>query len=218
MVRAGAGGASGAAVAASGGGRLWRSWTLWVTGGECLGFVVPAVVAVLVAAGVPAVRASAFLAAGAIEGAVLGAAQVRVLRRVLPRVSARGWVLRTSLAAVVAWSIGLVPTLFSDEVLALPAAVMIPAAVLLGSVLLVSIGVAQWTVLRHEVRGAGHWVWITAVGWGAGLAAFGAVTSPLWQEGQAPAVVAAVGVLGGVVMAAVMAAATGAGLVWLLRR
>lgn len=47
-------------------------------------------------------------------------------------------------------------------------------------------------------------------------AVFTAVTSPLWQEGQPVALIAAIGILGGAVMAATVAAVTGLVLVRLL--
>lgn len=56
----------------------------------------------------------------------------------------------------------------------------------------------------------------TALAWSLGLLAFFAVTSPLWQPGQPPVVVAVVGVLGGLCMAIVMAAGTGLTLVHIL--
>ncbi|WP_159850723.1 hypothetical protein [Nocardia sp. CY41] len=61
------------------------------------------------------------------------------------------------------------------------------------------------------------WIWANAVGWIAGLTAFMAVTSPLWRAGQSAATTAVIGALGGVVMAAVMAAMTGAFLVRILK-
>jgi hypothetical protein len=79
----------------------------------------------------------------------------------------------------------------------------------LGLVLLNSIGVAQWTVLRHLLPRAGRWVWFSALGWLAGLAVFLIFTMPLWHPGQAPAMTIAVGVAGAVLMAATMAAITG---------
>jgi D-arabinose 1-dehydrogenase-like Zn-dependent alcohol dehydrogenase len=84
-------------------------------------------------------------------------------------------------------------------------------------VLLCSIGTAQWLELRRHVPRAGRWVTATAAAWCAGLVAFSAVTSPLWQPGQRPALVAAIGALGGLVMALTVAVGTGWALVRLLR-
>lgn len=108
------------------------------------------------------------------------------------------------------------PALYSDQLRDWPSVSLVPIAVVLGAMLLLVIGGAQWTVLRGRVAHAGHWVWITALGWAVGLSAFGAVTSPLWAHGQAGALVVAIGVLGGLVMATVMAAVTGLCLVKVL--
>jgi len=78
-------------------------------------------------------------------------------------------------------------------------------------------GLAQWTVLRNHVVGAGRWIAVSAVAWLAGLAAFMLIATPLWQEGQPVALTAAIGVLGRLVMAATVAAVTGLGFVRLLR-
>jgi hypothetical protein len=76
-----------------------------------------------------------------------------------------------------------------------------------------SLGTAQWFVLRNHFPGAHQWVWANAVAWGAGLLVFTAVTTPLWQPGQPPELIALVGALGGLLMAV-----TGAALTLLRRR
>jgi Ca2+-transporting ATPase len=83
-------------------------------------------------------------------------------------------------------------------------------------VLLLSIGVAQWTVLQRLVPRAGRWIGWTALGRLAGLAVFTAVATPLWLPGQAPWPTAVIGVGAGASMAATMAAVTGEGLVRLV--
>jgi Ca2+-transporting ATPase len=81
----------------------------------------------------------------------------------------------------------------------------------------VSIGAAQWTVLRRVLPGSGWWIGWTSAGWLAGMAVLLGVATPLWHPGQDVVLVAAIGALGGVGMAATMAAVTGWGLVRLLR-
>lgn len=198
------------------GARLWRSWLAWVTLGEIAGFAVPALVGASAVAAPIAVQVPALLVAGAVEGAVLGVAQARVLRRALPAVSPPEWTAATAAGAGVAWSAGLTPGYAWDRVADLPPAVQVVAGFGLGSVLLLSIGVAQWLVLRRVLARAGWWVPATAVAWLAGLAGFMAVSTPLWRPGQPWPVVVAVGVLAGTVMAAVMAAITGAALARML--
>jgi Ca2+-transporting ATPase len=198
---------------------VWRSWVRWTTAGETVGFAVPA----LAAAGAAALPGEGWrwlllLAAGATEGAVLGWAQTRVLRRVLPGLPTRAWVLRTAMAAVVAWAVGLTPAAVWPSLADLPVGGAVALGALGGALLLASIGVAQWTVLRGRLAGSEQWIGWTALGWCVGLAVFTLVTTPLWQPGQTGGLIAAIGVLGGVLMAATVAAVTGWGLVRMLAR
>lgn len=189
----------------------WQ-WFRWVTAGECAGFAIPALAAVAMRDAEPTVLILVLLIAGAGEGAVLGWAQGHVLRSVLPEFALGLWVARTAVAAVVSWALGLELANLSGSLW-----LIIPAAALMGGTLLLTIGGAQWTVLRKYVSRAWRWIWITAAGWLVGLGAFVAVTSPLWKPGQSPLAVAAIGVLGGLIMAACMAAVTSAGIAYLLK-
>ncbi|MBB1244495.1 hypothetical protein GL263_13110 [Streptomyces durbertensis] len=72
-------------------------------------------------------------------------------------------------------------------------------------------------MLRRHVPGAWWWVPANVAAWGAGLAAFALVSTPLWREGQGPVLVALIGAGAGLVMAATVAAVTGWALVRLLR-
>ena len=195
---------------------LRRGWFVSVTVGEFAGFAAPALAGALLAGAPDRVFAPALLLAGAVEGAVLGVAQARVLRRVLDDLPIGRWIGVTAAAAVVAYGIGLAPALLTDRLFALPLAVLIPLSAVAAVVLLASIGTAQWTVLRHRVHRAWRWIPVTAVAWAAGLGVFTAVTTPLWQPGQPVALVAAIGAVGGLAMAATVAAVTGAALPHLL--
>jgi hypothetical protein len=155
--------------------------------------------------------------AGAGEGTVLGWSQTRVLRPLLPGLSSTAWTARTAAAAALAWLLGMAPSTFGavldDWSPGVRVAVGVPAAALV----LLSIGVAQWTVLRRVLPGSARWIGWTAVGWLGGLAVFLGVAPPLWHSGQGVVQVALVGALTGVGMAATRAAVTGWGLVRLLR-
>ncbi|MGY1616211.1 hypothetical protein ACI797_05645 [Geodermatophilus sp. SYSU D00691] len=197
--------------------RLWRRWLVAVFLGETLGFLVPVLAVVVGADGWPdGARLVALAVAGAGEGAVLGVAQARVLTRVVPGFRPGAWTARTAVAAALAWVLGMAPStlggIWADWPLALQVALAVPAA----AVLLLCIGVAQWTVLRPLVPHAGRWIGWTALAWLAGLAVFMLVATPLWQPGQPVGLTAAVGALAGGLMALAMAAVTGWGLVRLL--
>ncbi|MEV6339348.1 hypothetical protein AB0M12_32105 [Nocardia vinacea] len=195
---------------------LWRRWFTSVTLGELLGFAAPAVTGALVRDAAPLAAAVALLIAGVVEGGVLGWFQAGVLRRAVPGMRPGDWIRATALGALIAWVVGAIPVA-ADGLDKWSSWVVVPAVVVGGIVLLLSIGVAQWFVLRRHLTGAGLWAWATALAWLAGLLAFTAFTSPLWQPGQSTALVVLIGILGGLLMAAVMAAITGHFLVRILR-
>lgn len=195
----------------------WDSATRWrwvgrTTLGEVAGFLAPVLVVLSVDDLGGGLRLLALLFAGAVEGAFLGWAQASVLVPLVPGLSGRDWILRTAMAAVVAWAIGMGPSTWAAGLADLPMAAVVALAVPAGLVLLCSIGVAQWTVLRRHVSSAARWIGWTAGAWIVALGVFTAVTTPLWQPGQGPVTVGLIGVLGGLLMAASTAVVTGAGL------
>jgi hypothetical protein len=197
---------------------VFMPWLAWSTAGEVAGFVAPAVVGALTV-GAPAWAGLPLLfAAGALEGAALGWAQGRVLHRVVPALVPARFAAATALAAVVAYVVVMVPVTFQSRLADLPRWVLATGGVVLGGVLLGSIGVAQWVVLRRLLRSCLRWVPATAAAWAAGLSVFMLVAPPLWHDGQAPAAIIAVGVLAGLAMALTMSVVTGWALVHLLRR
>ncbi|MFF0533324.1 hypothetical protein ACFYT3_33775 [Nocardia amikacinitolerans] len=195
---------------------LWRRWFILVTAGEVLGFAVPAAAGALAAQVTTPLMVAVLLLAGATEGAVLGWFQGRVLDGVVAGFVRRDWIVATTAGAVAAWSVGMVPML-TDGLAGWPPLLIVPAIAAGAVVMLSSIGVAQWLVLRRYLRDAGGWIAATALAWLAGLTVFTAVTTPLWQPGQPFGLTVAIGVIGGLGMAATMATVTGTFLVWLLR-
>ncbi len=188
---------------------LRRSWLLNVSVGEALGFCIPAAVGVLVLQRAPAVVLAALVAAGALEGLVLGVAQSRVLHREFFGFARRDWAVLTSAAAAFAWLVGMLPSTFYSTWSTWPLVATIPVATLSGILVLGSIGGAQWFVLRRHVARAWIWVPANAAAWCAGLLVFAGITSPLWREGQSPWLIAGIGALGGAAMAVTMAGVTG---------
>ncbi|PXY37008.1 hypothetical protein BA062_15165 [Prauserella flavalba] len=176
-----------------------------VTGCEFVGFGPPVLAGALTADSASTVALPLLLAAGAIEGTLLGLGQATVLRRALLALSRARWTVATALAAVVAYVLALGPFTWAEDA-------PIPVLVLLGSGVLASIGTAQWLVLRGHVPRAGRWIGVTALAWLAGLAVFLAVATPLWQPGQPTALIVAIGLGSGLLMAAAMSAVTGFGL------
>ena len=189
-----------------------------MTLGESIGFLAPAIAQLTTAALNPAATMPALVAAGAVEGAVLGWSQARVLKRRIPALSKPRWIGGTAVAASLAWFIGLLPAGYPEVWQGWPLGAQVVAGALAGTALLCSIGVAQWLELRRHLPRSGSWVAGSAVAWCIGLAVFFGVATPLWQPGQPTGLVALIGVLAGVLMAVSMAVVTGLVLLRLLRR
>ncbi|WP_093588833.1 hypothetical protein [Lentzea waywayandensis] len=190
---------------------IWQSWFRWTTAGEFAGFLAPALVGALTSS------PQLLVLAGVIEGAVLGAAQAVVLRRVDHAPQARSWIGATALAAGFAWAVAMLAVHNGERLNTLPLVAVLPIATVAGAGVLLSLGTAQWYLLRHHFPGAHLWIWANALAWGAGLLVFTAVTTPLWQPGQSPALIALIGAFGGLLMASTMAAITGSALIRLTR-
>lgn len=178
-----------------------------------MGFTAPAVVGAATASRPAVVSVPLLLLAGGLEGLALGAAQAHVLSAVLPRLDVRRFALLTSLGAVLAYLMGLLPSTFGDHFGGIPVWVLLPAGLAAGSVLLLSIGFAQWLELRRHLPRAGWWISATAAAWLVGLVVFMAIAMPLWSQGQALALVVLIGSGAAVAMAVAVGLCTGLALV-----
>lgn len=179
---------------------LFRSWLPVVATAELVGFAAPVLVGATTATAPPTLAVMALVLAGTVEGGLLGWGQASVLRRALSNFPTRRWVAYTAGAAGLAYLLGMLPAATGGSWW-VAAAVAVP--------LLLSIGTAQWLVLRGRVPWALPWIGITAVAWLAGLAVFLAFATPLWWAGQALALTVLVGLMGGALMATTVAAVTG---------
>jgi hypothetical protein len=190
----------GARFAPLSGRRLFQSWLPVVAAAELAGFAVPAVVGATTTAAPSIIAVTALILAGVVEGGLLGWGQASVLRRVLSNFPTRRWVGYTASAAGLAYLLGMLPSVVGGSWWVV-AVVAVP--------LLLSIGTAQWLVLRGRVPWALSWIGVTAAAWVAGLAVFLAFATPLWWSGQALALTVLVGLAGGALMATTVAAVTG---------
>ncbi|BDU05935.1 hypothetical protein [Nocardia cyriacigeorgica] len=216
LIKLAPGSDDGTAPAMRRGKRLWRRWLLAVTIGEVLGFLFPSVTAVVAGPVDEPIAAATLVAAGTIEGGVLGWFQASALHGALPRLDKHRWILATAFGAAMAWTVALV-MIMADGFKRWPTAAAVPTLAAGVVVIVCSIGITQWFVLRDHLVGADGWIGATALAWIVGLSVFTAVTSPLWQPGQPIWLVVAIGLAGGCLMAAAMAGVTGSFLVWLLR-
>ncbi|ORM36807.1 hypothetical protein BFL43_06250 [Williamsia sp. 1135] len=155
------------------------------------------------------------IVAGGLEGASLGFAQSMVLRSSPLRVPVRGWTLATGVAASSAWSIGMLPSTLNDSGHAVDfGRPLVWAGTILGAlILLLSIPVAQWIVLRRVLRRAWRWIPVNVAAWTVGLT-FTLLPGPFVDEQTAAGVMVVAFVVGGICMAATVATCTG---LWLRR-
>jgi hypothetical protein len=148
--------------------RLLR-WVLVMTFGEAVGFTVPTTVGVAVtsASWRPVVTLVAMVLAGSVEGAVLVVAQADCLYRwgVLP--VRRRWVAASSIGAAIAWSLGMLPSTLGGPHLTPGTAI---AAGIGGLMLLTSLPLAQYFVLRDHLRRPVLWIPINMAAWLLGIA------------------------------------------------
>ncbi len=182
------------------GARLFRTWLAIVTVAEVVGFAVPALCGALSATAPLGVAMPVVVLGGVAEGAMLGSGQAIVLRRAIDNFPARRWIGYTSAGAAFAYVLGMLPAAVGGSWV---------VATMIALPLLLSIGAAQWLVLRDLVPWARHWIAATAGAWLAGLTVFLAFATPLWQPGQPLTLTILVGLGGGLLMAATVAAVTG---------
>lgn len=152
---------------------------------------------------------------GAVEGALLGLGQVAGLRDTAGGVPARPWITASAVGAALAWSLGMLPSTLADA--GVPVDATHPAVWLLiglgGLVLLASIPLAQWTVLRRVRPRAWRWIPVNMGAWLAGLV-FPFLPGPFVDADTPAALLTTVHVLAGVAMATTVATLTG---IWLRR-
>lgn len=191
-------------------------WVGWVTLGETVGFLVPAVAGIAASLlGLSVVATHVLVSvAGSGEGALLGAAQATALVRSPVRVPVRRWVAVTAVAASFAWAIGMVPVSTGGLLPATPAGVA--ATVLGGLALLVSIPLAQWFVLRKVAPRAWRWIPVNVAAWAVGISAT-LLPSPLVDESTGTNRLLLLYGSAGLVMALVVALLTGLGMRRILR-
>jgi hypothetical protein len=190
-------------------------WVLLVTLGEAVGFSVPAAVGVAVTAASwqPVVTIVAMVLAGSVEGAALGTTQADCLYRwgVLP--ARRRWIIATGLGAAVAWSLGMLPSALGG--LRWTAGTVVAVGIG-GLILLASLPLAQYLVLRDHVRRAVLWIPINMAAWLLGIT-WTLLPSPWIDQATPTAKLVVIYSIAGLCMAATVAVVTGIGILRLAR-
>lgn len=219
--------------------RTWWDWTLWLqwalanVAGEVLGLGLAGAVAITLVltigepgtALVAVMMAGVMIAAGALEGVIVGFTQWLVLRRRLRRLSWWEWVTATAIGALVAWAVGMAPSTLmalnqsarSSPPPPMSDAVKYAFASVMGVALGTILGAPQWRVLRRYVSRASLWVWANAAAWAIGMPMvfIGAGASPVGASALRIALTVVVTIAAA---GASVGAIHGVALLWLLRQ
>lgn len=196
---------------------LLGRWVGWTIAGEMLGFIAPALLGMVSSGWSSRAAIPTMVAAGAVEGLMLGGAQAHALAPFLPGLRSARFAVGTALAAALAYLLGMLPSALGPRLVEAPRVLVVLAGILGGIVLLGSIGAAQWLELRRHVHKARTWIATTAAAWLAGLVAFLLIAMPLWHPGQHPVVVVAISLVAAGAMATTVAVVTGLGIQRLLK-
>jgi hypothetical protein len=177
-------------------------WIVAVSAGEGIGFAIATTVAVLVIVGGidGAGRLALVIIGGAFEGMALAVGQYLGMREGRP--VAWRWIGATALAAAIAWALGMLPSTVGIDLGSPLALIAIGVG---GIVLLASIPLAQWLVLdrAHTFR----WVPVNAGAWAVAIL-WTFAPSPFIDERSPIALVAALYVVAGILMAVTFACLT----------
>jgi len=155
-------------------------WTALCAGAEAVGMTAAALAAKTsqVVAGERSSVFAAFaalslvVAGGLVEGIALGTAQAAGLRRWLPRLDRRRWVLVTVAVAGIGWAAASAPAALSggQEGAPPPWPLLLAGAAVLGALMGAALGAAQALVLRGHVAHPWRWVGANAVAWAPAMA------------------------------------------------
>jgi uncharacterized protein YacL len=163
---------------------IWAQWVLANGIAECvgLGLTFGAGVVIFIVFGEPrhTWEALAFgllmVITGVIEGSIVGIFQWRVIRKLLPIINWKSWLVATLIGALTAWLLGSIPSTLASmqpdqqaEMVEPQLAVMLLLAAAMGAVLGLVLAFPQSHVLRKYTSNA--WIWLPAnsLAWLAGL-------------------------------------------------
>jgi hypothetical protein len=194
----------------------WRKWFTIVAVGEFVGFAVPLI------AGVVASQAfdiggfalwGIVLAAGTVEGLILGVAQASALKHLAPSVNSTLWVVATVAGAAIAWGfMWLIPTYWDRGE---PAGIIAGISFLAIPVALLALTVPQAEVLNlAKVRLPYLWLAYGTLAWTVAVPLVFLGGLFVDDSSSTAAVLAAFGA-GGVLMALAYAAISGWAIAWM---
>lgn len=156
---------------------------------------------------------SVMLLAGVAEGALIGLFQWRILRKLLPGITAKSWLGITILAAVIGWGLGMMPATWLEQQATQPTESsllwqMVAGGIGTGLVVGALFGLMQNMVLKHFVANQWQWPLYNMLGWGLAMEwiVLGAIfVDPSWPLPATIAVTAIAGGLGGLTLGGITA-------------
>lgn len=188
----------------------WKKWVLACGTGAFLGITAAAaiVIAYRLLLGDPVNHSDRLLhlffmlVAGALEGSLLAYFQYRLIGKIFPEIAWKQWLAYTIAAAIIAWMLGLLPSLFltgngaTDPTLQTTPLIYYSMAALIGLLPGALFGYFQWLPLKGLRREAMLWIPANALGWSAGMVFIFLSASSLGANTRWPMILLA-GALGG---------------------
>ncbi len=161
----------------------WKKWVKACSAGAFLGIAAATAIAIgyRLLLGEPSGSSDRLLnlffmlAAGALEGSVLAYFQYRLIGKIFPEIAWKQWLAYTIAAAVTAWMLGILPSLFltgngaTDPSLEPAPLVYYSMAALMGLLLGALFGYFQWLPLKGLRKEAMLWIPANALSWAAGM-------------------------------------------------
>ena len=194
-------------------------WVIWVSLGTALGFILPSIATLVSVADGRDATGQFVLAVigGALQGAILGFAQAFALRRTVAALPMLGWILVTTVGAILAWSFGMIPGSFLALASGTPLG--IAELIVFGLLAVLVLPTAQWFILRGTKLGkigrVWRWIPITAVAWIAGIVWL-LLASLLVQDSTDLVHLIALYTVAGLLMVLTVSFITGLGMRWML--
>jgi hypothetical protein len=161
----------------------WKKWVFACGTGEFLGITAAAGIAIAhrLLLGEPASNSDRLLnlffmlLAGALEGSILAYFQYRLIGKIFPEIAWKQWLAYTIAAAISAWMLGMLPSLFltengaTDPGMEPAPLIFYSMAALMGLLLGALFGYFQWLPLKGLRKEAMLWIPANALGWAVGM-------------------------------------------------
>ena len=213
-------------------GTIWCQWVLANAMAELLGLGTSSLLwlwlifSVERSQGVLFAAAIVVMGSSLLEGSAVSIGQWLVLRRLLPYLRWQAWWLATAAGALVAWTLGMIPStimsLAEETTTSTPPpeiseALMLGLAAIMGLVLGPLLALPQWVVLRRHVVQAGWWIPGNAAAWTLGMPVI-FIGMGLIPTGDVTVVTIAIVLLSLAVAGAVVGMVHGVVLLWLFEQ